>query len=86
MAGGPERSKMKRTKGMPVRIGRWFYARGRAPGGARRILGDSRAGFLHSNKGGKAVLRGESSWRTVSGLYINAFGGFVTIQFRRFVR
>ncbi len=41
-------------------------------------------GFLHATKGRYAVLTGQSSWRTVSGIFINTDKtGMLCIQFRR---
>lgn len=77
---------MKRVKGMPITIGRWFYARPKASNGARRWFGTGRIGFMHAHKGGAPVLIGESSWRTISGFYVNAFGGFFTVTLRRWFR
>jgi hypothetical protein len=71
-----------------TRVGKWFYAKHRPPGS--RVpprLGDKRyVGFMHAEKDGGAVLRGESSWRTISGFYVNHPRGFFTVQFRRFWR
>lgn len=76
---------VKGKRGSQVQIGRWFYARGRTPKGLPRRIGDKRVvGFMHACKDGRSVLRGEASWRTISGVYVNAFGGFATVQFRRF--
>jgi hypothetical protein len=61
---------------------RWYW-RGRTPSGLPRLFGNHRVGFLHAAKGGAPVLRGEASWRTVSGVYGNVFGGFFTLQWRR---
>lgn len=68
------------------RIGEVFYWRGRTPGGRPRIFGDHRVGFLHAHKDGAPVLRGHATLWTVCGFYANVFGGFFTVQFRRFWR
>lgn len=59
--------------------------RGKTPRGLPRILGDKRVGFMHAHKGGVPVLKGEATWRTINGVYINAFGGWLTLVFRRFM-
>lgn len=42
------------------------------------------AGFLHAEKDGGPVRRGEASWRTVSGVYLNTRrAGFIFFEFRR---
>lgn len=71
--------------GNSIRVGAWLYAKWRAP--ATRVpphVGDKRAGFMHAHDGGVPVLRGESSWRTINGFYVNVRGwGFVAVTFRR---
>lgn len=58
--------------------------RGRYPNGMRRFFGDRKFGFTHSLPGGVPVLRGQSSWRTINGVFGNVFGGFFILEFRRF--
>jgi len=41
---------------------------------------------MHAEKGGVPVLRGQSSWRTICGLYIVRPRWRLMIQFRRFMR
>lgn len=64
-------------------LGNWLYGRGPYKKGVPRRFGDHKFGFVHAHKGGFPVLRGEASWRTINGIYGNAFGGFVIIEFRR---
>lgn len=41
-------------------------------------------GFLHATKGKHCVLKGQTSWRTVNGIFINTSRtGMVCFQFRR---
>lgn len=48
----------------------------------RRIMPG--AGFIHADERGHSVLRGQSSWRTISGVYLNTYRtGFVCLEFRR---
>jgi hypothetical protein len=43
-------------------------------------------GFLHASKGHTCVLRGEASFRTINGVFINTDRtGMVCIQFRRYI-
>jgi hypothetical protein len=43
-------------------------------------------GFLYSNKNGGPVLKGESSWRNVNGLYLNTKRtGMICIEVRNHI-
>lgn len=59
---------------------KWFGREGRL---VPRFLGDHRVGFMHAHKDGSPVLKTESSWRTINGIYGNILGGYFTFQFRR---
>jgi hypothetical protein len=48
----------------------------------KRVVLWRRVTLLHAAKGGKAVLRGESSWRTVSGVAIALRRSTLMIQWR----
>lgn len=70
-----------KIKARPYFVYEW---RGRTERGLPRIFGGSRFGFMHAHPGGSPVLREDSSWRTINGFYGNMFGGFFTLEFRRF--
>lgn len=59
----------------------WFKPapRGKMPS----FIGDKRVGFMHAHKGGAPVLRTESSWRTINGVYLNTRWGWLRVLFRR---
>ena len=67
-----------------VKLLEWTW-RGKTSKGLSRLFGNRKFGFLHAEKGGAAMLLGESSWRTICGMYGNVFGGFFTVQWRRFI-
>jgi len=51
----------------------------------RRTWVYGRAGVLHGLWDGSPVLRGQSSWRTVSGFFINTDRtGMVCVEFRHY--
>lgn len=57
---------------------------GKRARGIPRMVGDGRRiGFMHAHKGGVPVLKTESSWRTVNGVYLNTKWGWVCVLFRR---
>lgn len=72
---------MKRDRHYPDQ--KVFYWKGRTPGRRAIVFGTRRVGFLHASKNGGPVLIGESSWHTVSGVYVNTPWGFGLVQFRR---
>lgn len=56
----------------------WRFKRGTT------LVGDGRrAGFMHAHKGGAPVLKTESSWRTINGLFVNTRWGYAYVLFRR---
>lgn len=40
-------------------------------------------GFSHAERGGRLCLRGQTSWRTVNGVWINTNWGCLWLLFRR---
>lgn len=68
-----------------IRIIPWFYCKWRRRGAiVAPFVGDGPVGFMHAHKGGAPVLRGDASWRTVSGFYVNVRRvGFFTVSLRR---
>lgn len=59
----------------------WFKPR--PPGRVPSFIGDRRVGFMHAHKDGAPVLRSESSWRTINGVYVNTKWGWLRVLFRR---
>lgn len=51
--------------------------------GHRRHIGPAQAGFMHAHKDGSPVQLGQSSWRTVNGVYFNTPFGYGMIVFWR---
>jgi hypothetical protein len=74
-----------RKYGNSIRVVPWLYLKWRAPGTrVAPFVGESRVGFMHAHPGGAPVLRGEASWRTICGFFVNVRGwGFITVQVRR---
>lgn len=55
--------------------------------GVARFVGDGRrAGFMHAHRGGVPVLKTESSWRTINGVYFNTRWGYGAFLFRRVMK
>jgi hypothetical protein len=48
-----------------------------------RFIGERRMGFMHAHKDGAPVLKTESSWHTINGVYLNTRWGWVSVLFRR---
>lgn len=58
----------------------------RAPNRGRYIMLPLGVGLHYAEKGGHLVLRGETAWHKIVGIYVNTRWGCWWIQVRRFLR
>ncbi len=58
----------------------------REPKGKAYIMLRKGIGFCYAEKNGHLVLKGETSWRKISGIWINTTVGCFWFEFRRVVK